>query len=83
MSYEGDRRTAGQYGCELIADTAAHTGLNLWMVEVVEAATFTVLTADDVTGDKTGTEWPAGTRIPGTITAITLSGGKVVGYKAA
>lgn len=82
MGYIEDKKAVGQGGTVCISDTNAHTGLDLWMVEVVEEATFTTLTAPDCEG-VTGTAWPAGTRIASGagITAVTLSGGKVVGYK--
>ena len=72
----------GQFGLVRESGTTAVTG-NFWKLVVTGAATFTLLTIANSSGDAmTGFAFPVGTEIMGKITAFTLSGGSVIAYKA-
>jgi hypothetical protein len=75
--------TDGKYGSDWIANTDAVTGR--WSaILVIAAATFSLLTGDVSVnhGAVTGVAFPAGTILRGRFTAITLTSGSVVAYKA-
>jgi len=76
-----DLARMGQFGMTYESGTTAVTG-KFWMLKVVAAATFGVLTIANLTGDAmTGVQFAAGTEIMGNITAFTLTGGSVYAYK--
>jgi hypothetical protein len=70
----------GEAGVRITTGTAAQTGA--WSaIQVLEDATFTVLTETGASGDAmTGFVIPAGVVLKGTFTAYTLASGKVRAY---
>lgn len=71
----------GQNGVVTETGTTDVTG-DFYGVLILEAATFTTFTEADASGDAmTGFSIPAGTFIPGKITALTASSGKFRAYK--
>lgn len=74
---------AGINGVVCETGTTAVTGTFI-KIKVIEAATFTLLTMTDATGDAlTGFAFPANFEIEGRITAFTLTSGKVLAYTGA
>jgi hypothetical protein len=75
----------GEGGSTNIDDTNARTGR--WdVIDVITAATFTTLTEQTSQAEaggtvKTGKAWPAGTKLYGIFTAITLTSGWIVAYR--
>lgn len=71
----------GEYGAVVETGTTAITG-DFEAIQVIEAATFSTLTAPNWSGDAlTSVSIPAGTILYGYFTAFTLSAGKVIAYK--
>lgn len=76
----------GEGGATNIDDTSARTGV--WdVIDVITTTTFSVLTeqasqAAAAGTVKTGKAWPAGAKLYGKFTAITLTSGWVVAYRA-
>jgi len=68
----------GQNGSQVIADTNATTG-DWFCIDVLVACVFTTLTGNLTPG---ATSFPAGTKIFGRFTAITLASGTIIAYKA-
>lgn len=72
----------GQFGMTYESGTTAVTG-TYWMIKVVTAATFSLLTIAGQDGDTiTAVEFPVGTELMGQISAFTLTSGSVYAYKA-
>ena len=75
-----DNVVVGAFGCEVITDTAEHVGA-FQAIQVLEEATLSAITMENLTGTLTGIALPVGAVIFGKMTSITLSGGKVIAYK--
>jgi hypothetical protein len=75
----------GQYGSTIIADTSAHTpsGDNdeFFCIDVIATAVFNAATAGNFTGTLAGVSFPAGSKVYGSYTTITLTSGTVVAYE--
>ena len=69
----------GQNGSQVITGTGATTG-DWFCIDVITAAVFTLLTGNMTSVGSTS--FPAGTKIFGRFTAITLASGSVIAYKA-
>jgi hypothetical protein len=81
MSYMYDATALGQFGAEVITDTAARTSKNYAAITVLADATFSTLTSNGITGNAiTGFSIPAGVTLFGIFTAVTLTSGKVIAY---
>ena len=83
-----DVEDPGYYGLNYASDTASHTppaNMLFFRIEVVAAATFSVLTpvstAPNGGNTMTGVVYPAGTIIKGRFSAFTLSLGSVIAYQ--
>lgn len=83
-----DAAALGQLGGDWIDDTAAHVG-DWCVITALTAATFTLCTTGTFTVNGgnaaeplNGKVLPAGMSIYGRFTAITLTGGSVVAYRA-
>ena len=72
---------SGEAGVRVTTGTTAVTGTTYTAIQVLEDATFTVLTETGASGDAmTGFVIPAGMVLKGTFTAYTLASGKVRAY---
>jgi hypothetical protein len=81
MSYQYDSTALGQYGAEVITDTAARQNKNYSAITVLADANFSALTGRLVSGNAlTGFAIPAGVTLFGIFTDITLTSGKVIAY---
>ena len=81
MSYMYDSTSLGQFGAEVITDTAARTSKNYAAITLLENSIFSTLTGESITGDAiTGFAIPAGITLLGRFTAVTLTSGKVIAY---
>jgi hypothetical protein len=81
MSYMYDATSLGQFGAEVITDTAARTSKDYSAITVLADATFSTLTGVSITGNAiTGFAIPAGITLLGRFTAVTLTSGKVIAY---
>jgi len=81
MSYMYNSTALGQFGAEVITDTAARTSKNYAAITVLSAAEFSTLTGVDLTGNAiTGFSIPAGITLLGRFTAVTLTSGRVIAY---
>ena len=81
MSYMYDSTALGQFGAEVITDTAARTSKNYAAITVLADATFSTLTGKGITGNAiAGFSIPAGVTLFGIFTAVTLTSGKVIAY---
>lgn len=70
----------GEFGGVVETGTTAVTG-DFSAIQVIEEATFSLLTRPEFTGDAlTSIAIPAGTILYGYCTAFTLSAGKVIAY---
>lgn len=77
-----DKIETGDASVLFESGTTAITG-NFSRIEVVTAATFSLLTAPKATGDAmTGIAFPANFAIKTLVTAFTLSSGSVLAYRA-
>jgi hypothetical protein len=76
-----DSTALGQFGAEVITDTAARTSKNYAAITVLADATFSTLTGKGITGNAiAGFSIPAGVTLFGIFTAVTLTSGKVIAY---
>lgn len=81
MTNPVEKKLFAESGIHHESGTTAVTG-SFYGIYVYAAATFSLLTHGKNTGDVlTGISFPAGTLIPGPITAFTLSAGGVFGLK--
>lgn len=81
MTNPVEKKFFGENGHHNETGTDAVTG-SFYAIYVYEDANFSTLTSPKNTGDAwTGYTVPAGTTIPGPITAFTLTSGKVVALK--
>jgi len=75
----------GQYGSTIIADTIAHTpsGDNdeFFCIDVITATVFNAATAGNFTGTLAGISFPAGSKVYGSYTTVTLDSGTVIAYE--
>lgn len=78
-----DKQNAGLGGVIYETGTTALTGLDVAFIDCLTETTFATLTNTLATGDAiTGIALPAGTRLYGKFTAITLTSGNIAAYKS-
>ena len=82
MSNFYDKQSSGSAGVAVRTTTTAAVG-DFCEIQVLEAATFSLLTEINVSGDPmTGFSIPAGVTLKGKFTAFTLTTGKVRAIKS-
>lgn len=72
--------TNGEGAVTYITNTTPVTGLTARQVVCLTDTVFATFTRTNSTGSITGVELPAGTLLPGPVTAITLTSGAVAAY---
>jgi hypothetical protein len=77
------RQALGQNGAVVLSGSANVSGINFVAIQFLSSTTVTVLTAPSITGvGSLLTTIPAGVTIYGNFTAITITSGLLIAYKA-
>jgi hypothetical protein len=75
-------KSFGLNGSKYITGTAANTDGPWCAIQALEDTVIASMTATNVTGTLSAIPLPAGVAIYGNITAVTLTSGKIIAYKA-